>query len=105
MQASVKHAYPCPVTRNNLLSFRLQPVSSLKPGRAVAFHSNMNRRQSSKALMETYKRAVQGNKESLEEADMPSSRQVFASKQVSHCASSFSSALMTSALQAPGLSM
>lgn len=65
----------------------------------------MNRRQSSKALMETYKRAVQGNKESLEEADMTSSRQAFASKQVPRCAGSFFSTLMTYALQAPGLSM
>ena len=36
----------------------------------------MNRRQlSSKGLIETYKRAVQGSKEPLDTADAPSSRQ------------------------------
>ncbi len=75
MQADRKHAYSCPNICTSLRSLKVQPVSSLKPGRALAFHTSMNRRQSSKALIETYKRAVQGNKESLEEADMPSSRQ------------------------------
>ena len=34
----------------------------------------MDRRQSSKGLMETYKRAIQGNKEPLDTADGASSR-------------------------------